>query len=191
MVLVSQTELSNGQMHPAICVGLQAFPLHQEVESRHSESQPSLEVSPGTVSHMLDVADGLQHGKHRLDHHAGVPLTSLAYQQVGGIALLEREQLVGEHDHLLLVLGNHWVEGGVVNISSSEIPTYNQAPLVEQHAKLAAHYPLVIGKAFTPHLVGASLVPPRVQELYPVGICHSQQGRLSHEAGRPILVISE
>src|SRR6478736_4123348 len=157
MVLVSQTKVSNGQMHPTVGVGLQTcrgrtVPLRQQVESRHREGQPRLKVDPGTVSHALDVTNGVQHRENGLNHHTRVPLSSLAYQQVGRIALLEGEQSVSQHDHLLLVLSNHWVEGGVMHVSSTTIPIDNQPPLVEQHTQLASHYPLVIGKAFAPHL---------------------------------------
>src|SRR3954452_14641634 len=186
MVLVLQTKLSNGQMHPPVLVRLQtirsrSMPLRQQVESRQSEGQSRLEVAPDTMSHMLDVTDGMQHGKDGLDHHARVPLSSLAHQQVGGVALLKGEQRVSQHDHLLLVLSNHRVESRIMHISSGTIPIHNQPPLVEQQAELATNYPLVVGEAFAAHLVGSTLIPPRVQQLYAVSVSHSQQGRLSHE----------
>src|SRR5512133_3106620 len=131
MVLVSQTELSNGQMHPTLLVRLQPIPLRQRVESCHGEGQPRLKVSPNAVSHMLDVANGVQHGKDSLNHHTGVPLASLTHQQVDGVALLEGEQRVGQHYHLLLILSNHRVESRIMNISRATIPIDNQPPLVE------------------------------------------------------------
>src|SRR6476620_6941581 len=79
----------------------------------------------------------------------------------------------------------------VSSSTSTTIPIDNQAPLVEQHAQLASHYPLVVGEAFAPHLVGCPLVSPRVQDLYAVGVDHSQQSRFSHEVSRPLLVSSK
>src|SRR5689334_5123772 len=145
MVLASQTELSDGQMNPTLLVRLQpcwcrSIPLRQQVESCHCEGQACLEVDPDTVSHMLDVANGVQHGKYRLNHHARVPLPSLAYEQVSGIALFEGKELVSQHYHFLLILSNHRVESRIMNISCGTIPIDNrrsryQPPLVEEHAQ--------------------------------------------------------
>src|SRR5215218_8692114 len=132
MVLVLQTELSDGQMHPAVLVGVQPVPLRQQVEGCHREGQPCLEVAPGPMRHTLDVTYCVQHGEHRLDHHAHVPLPSLAYQQVSGVASFEGEKVVSQHDHLLLVIANHRLEDRVMHVSSSTLPIYNQPPLVEQ-----------------------------------------------------------
>jgi hypothetical protein len=191
MVLVLQTKLSNGQMHSSEFVGLQSMPLRQQVESRQSEGQPRLEVAPDTMSHMLNAADGMQHGKGSLNHHSRVPLSSLAYQQVGGIASLEGEQLVSQYDHPLFVLSNHRVESRIMHISSGTVPIHNQTPLVEQQAEFAANYPFVVGEAFAPHLMGSALVSPGVEQLYSVSVSYSEQGRLSHEAAGPLLMGSE
>src|SRR4051812_7545186 len=127
MVLVSQTELSDGQMDPTLLVRVQSswcrsIPLRQQVESCHCEGQGRLKVDPDTMSHLLDVGDGVQHGKHSLNHHTRVPLASLTHQHVGGIALFEGEQLVGQHYHLFLVLSDYPVESRVMNISRGTIP---------------------------------------------------------------------
>src|SRR4051812_32203091 len=178
-------------MHSAMLVKLQPVPLGQQIESCHSEGKPRLKVGPDTMSHMLEVTNSVQHRKHSLNHHTSVPLTSLAHQQICGVALLAGEQRVGQHDHLLLVLGNHRVEGGVMNIGSSTVPIYNQTPLVQQHAQLASYDPFVIGKAFAPYLVRCSLIPPRVKQLYSICVDYSHQGRLSHKASRPLLMSSK
>src|SRR3954462_12389935 len=99
MVLVSQTERSDGQMNPTLLVRVQpswcrSIPLRQQVERRHGEGQARLKVDPDTMSHVLDVGDGVQHGEDSLNHHTTVPLASLTHQQVCGVAFFEREELV-------------------------------------------------------------------------------------------------
>src|SRR5215216_4595584 len=102
MVLVSQTNTTR-------LVWLQAVPFCQQIESCYSEGEPCMKVSPHAMSHVLDMTHLVQHRKHSLNHHAGVPSTTLTHQHVGGIATLQVEGVVGQHHHLLFKLGYHWL----------------------------------------------------------------------------------
>ena len=193
MVLVLQTETSDGEMNPAVLVRLQAVPLGQDVEGSHAVGKPSLEVRPHTVSHVLDVTHRVQHGEHSLYNHAGVPPAPLTHHHVTGVASILREQIetvIGQYCHLLLKLSYHRVEGRVVYVGGVTVPPTHQTPLVEHQAKFASHYPTMIAKAFLADLASlfAASRPVWVQQLNAVGVCHSQDGRVSHEVLGPILM---
>ncbi len=86
-VSMLQTKFSDREGHEARRVGLEAMPLDQHIEGGHGEREPRLKIRPHAVHDPLEMADHGQHGEHRLNKHAVLPLTALTQFEVGGIAL--------------------------------------------------------------------------------------------------------
>lgn len=76
-------------MHPTVGVGPQAVPLGQQVESRHGEGKPRPKVDPDTMSHMLDVADGMQHRKHSFNQTSELRARNLPYDALSVLTMAE------------------------------------------------------------------------------------------------------
>ena len=57
-VSILQTEFSNREGHQTRRVGLEAMPLDQDIESRHGEREPGLEIRPHAVHDLLEGEQG-------------------------------------------------------------------------------------------------------------------------------------
>lgn len=166
-------------------------PLSQYVEGSHAKGKPGFEVAPGTMSHVLDVTDGVQHGNHSFHHHSHVPLTSFAHQHIGRVARLEIEAMVGKHSHTLLELSYHRLEGRVMHISGLAIPLCHQPPLVERQPQLDTDNPTMVTKSLAANLPVTASFPIGVYKLDTVGVRYSHDGGVGHETVGPLLVGGE
>jgi len=63
------------------------MPLDQDIEGRHGERKPGVEIRPDAMHDLFEMADQGQHREHRLHEHAVLPLAALTQFEVGGIAL--------------------------------------------------------------------------------------------------------
>jgi hypothetical protein len=75
-ISILQTKVSDREGHEAGRIGLEAVPLDQHIEDGHGEREPGVEICPGPVHDLLEVAHDGQHGEHRLDEHAVLPLAA-------------------------------------------------------------------------------------------------------------------
>jgi len=128
----------------------EAIPLDEDVEQGHGERQAHGKVAPDAMGGFLGIADLCEHGEGGLDEHTVVPGAARADLQVRGVALLTPKGGVGEHNHALSEAGDEGMEGAVVGVGGVRAPGAHQAPLVEDHAKLAADDPAVVGHALAP-----------------------------------------
>lgn len=127
-------------------IGMQAMPLNEEIEGSHGESQTCFEVLPGPVSHMFEMANGGEHGKHRFNNHAHIPGFGFAHFQVLGIGLFGVETMICQHNHLVFKRLDQGMKDSVMHIGGGTIPATHQASLVQQATDLAAHYPATVRK---------------------------------------------
>ena len=58
---ILQTKLSHREGHEARRMGLEAMPLDQHVEGRHSEREARLKIRPAPMHHLFEMADERQH----------------------------------------------------------------------------------------------------------------------------------
>src|SRR5216683_2181969 len=86
-VSILQTKLGHREGHEARRMGLEAMPLDQHIEGGHGEREPCLKILPHAVHDPLEMADHGQHGEHRLNKHAVLPLAALTQFEVAGIPL--------------------------------------------------------------------------------------------------------
>ena len=82
-----QTELSHREGHEARRIGLEAMPVDQHIEGRHTEREPGVEIRPHAVHDPLEMADQRQHREHRLDQHAVLPRATLTHFEIARIPL--------------------------------------------------------------------------------------------------------
>src|SRR5262247_2030458 len=82
-----QTKFRYREEHETRRVGPETMPLDQHVEGGHGERQARLKIGPAPMHHLFQMADERQHGEHRLDEHAVLPLPALTQFQVAGIPL--------------------------------------------------------------------------------------------------------
>ena len=76
---ILQTKLSHREGHEARRVGEEAMPLDEHIEGRHGERKPGVKIRPDPVHHLFAMADQRQHGEHRLDEQAVLPLALCVY----------------------------------------------------------------------------------------------------------------
>ena len=63
------------------------MPLGQYIEGGHGEREPRLKIRPHAVHDPLEMADHGQHGEHRLNKHAVLPLAPLTQFEIARIPL--------------------------------------------------------------------------------------------------------
>src|SRR5436853_572638 len=64
-ISILQTKFSYGEGYEARGVGLEAMPLDEHIEGRHSEGEACLERRPDSVHDLLEMKHHRQHGEHR------------------------------------------------------------------------------------------------------------------------------
>src|SRR3954447_24026014 len=121
--------MSNREMHNTSLIWNRLtaapLPLHKQVESGHYECKPGSQVSPCPAAQLLDVTHIGEHREHIFDDHTIIPAVRLAYLHIRGIssfAKLSMKAGVGQHHHLLFVLGDERSEDVVPVISRVGVP---------------------------------------------------------------------
>src|SRR5262245_50742083 len=117
-ISILQTKFSNRERHEARRIGLEAMPLDEYIEDGHGERQARLKRGPAPMHHSFKMADHGQHGEHRLNKQAVLPLAALTQFEVGGIALRRMEGHITQDNHLLFELPNQPLEG-VIDVSTT------------------------------------------------------------------------
>src|SRR3989442_8623743 len=150
-ISILQTKFSDREGHEARRVGLEAMPVDQHIEGRHSERKACLKIRPAPMHHLLQMADQRQHREHRLDEHAVLPLPALTQFQVAGIPLRGMEAGVAQDYHPPINLLNQPLKGVVRDIGGVPHPPHAQSPRGQEQNDLPAATP-----AMDPHAVSAT-----------------------------------
>src|SRR2546426_6650769 len=103
---ILQTKFSHRERHEARRIGLETIPLDQDIEGGHGEREPRLKIGPYAVHDSLEMADERQHGEHRLDEQAVLPLATRTQFEVGRIALRRMEGGITQDNHAFFELSN-------------------------------------------------------------------------------------
>src|SRR5262245_25308262 len=96
---ILQTKLRDRERHKARHVGLEAMPLHEDIEGRHREGQARLKIGPAPMHDLFEMADERQHREHRLYQHPVLPLPPLTQFEIGGIAFCSMEAGITQDNH--------------------------------------------------------------------------------------------
>src|SRR5437660_540359 len=115
-ISILQTKFSYGEGYEARGVGLEAMPLDEHIEGRHSEGEACLERRPDSVHDLLEMKHHRQHGEHRLHEHALLPLPPSAQFEVGRVPLSDMEGGIAQDDHASIDLANQPLEGIICDI---------------------------------------------------------------------------
>src|SRR5215813_15535629 len=91
-----QTKLRYREGHEARRVGLEPVPLDQYIEGRHGERQARMKIRPAPMHDLFEVHDQCQHGEHRLDQQAVLPLAPLTQFEIARIPLCGMEGRITE-----------------------------------------------------------------------------------------------
>src|SRR5215471_15150601 len=185
---ILQTKLSDRERHETRGIGLEAMPLDEDIEGRHGEGQARLKIGPAPVHDLFEMADERQPGKHRLDEHTVLPLTTLTQFQVGGGACRSMKAGVAQDNHAPINLANEPLKGVIRNISGGTRPPHAQPPLVEQETQFAPDDPPVMREAFPADLLRAATLAHGVDEFDAVGGNAPEPSRGGQESPRPILI---
>src|SRR5216683_5825679 len=145
---ILQTKFSDREGHKARRVGLEAMPLNQHIEGRHSKGQARLKIRPAPMHPLFEMTDERQHREHRLYQHAVLPLAPLTQFEIARIAFRGMEAGITQDDHALLTLPNQPLKHGIRDIGGVTRPRHHQAVLVQQQAEFAADNPAMIREAF-------------------------------------------
>src|SRR6266436_6540312 len=185
---ILQTKLSHREGHEARRVGEEAMPLDEHIEGRHGERKPGVKIRPDPMHHLLQMADQRQHGEHRLDEHAVLPLTALTQFQVAGIPLRRMEAGVAQDNHALVKLPNQPLKGIVCDIVRGTRPGHHQPPLVQQQTEFPPDNPAMIRETFAADLVGTPAFADWMDQFDPIGVDDAEHGRSGQEDLRPVLM---
>ena len=150
-----------------------------------------MKVVPDPMHHLLEVPNQGEHGKHRFYQHALVPFPPLTQLEVGWVSYLGMESTIGQDHHLIFKPLDQMLKMGIVDVGSGTIPSRHQAQVVEEQAELASNNPAMIGFPLLPHLMLATSLSYRMNQLDAVGIDDAQQGRLGQETMAPVLVSTQ
>ena len=186
-----QTKFSDRERHEARRVGLEAIPLDQYIEERHSEREPCLKIRPLAMHDFLEVADERQHRQDGLHQHALLPLAPLTEFQVGGIALRGMEGGITQDNHPPIHLLNQPLKGVIRDIGRGTRPPHDQSPLIEEQTEFPADNPAMVRHAFAADLLGTAAFADGVNQLDAVCVNDPKHGRSGQEDLRPVLVRRE
>jgi len=191
--MMSQAKRGDRAMGATVLIESEALPLHEDIEQGHGEGQAHGDIAPGAMGGFLTVADLREHREGGLNEHAVVPGAACADLQIRRIALFAAEHGVGEHDHPLGEAGDERVKGAVVGVGGISAPGADQAPLIEDHAELAADDPVVVGDALAPDArkPTPALLAVGMGQLHAITVGHAENGRLRQGAIGPPLVRGE
>src|SRR6266568_1607394 len=115
-ISILQTKLRDREGHEARRIGLEAMPLDQHIEGRHSEREPSVKICPDPVHDLFAMADERQHREHCLDEHTVLPLAALTQFEVAGIPLRGMEGGITQDNHLFFKLPHQPLKGVISDI---------------------------------------------------------------------------
>src|SRR5262245_18218027 len=130
-ISILQTKLSDRKGYEPRRVGLQTVPLDQDIEGRHGECEPGMEIRPDPMHELFEMADERQHRQHRLHQHAVLPLPALTEFEVGGVTLSGLESTDAQDNVGPVDLLNEPLKGVIRHIRRRTIPPYYQAILVQ------------------------------------------------------------
>ena len=190
-ISILQTKFSDGEGHEARRVGFEAMPLDQDIEERHGEREPGLEILPHTVHDFLEVADERQPGEYRLHQHAVLPLAARTQLEVGGIALRGMEAGVTQDNHAPIDVLHQPLKRLVRHLRRGTIPPHHQAILIQQQTELATDNPAMIREALAADLLWTPALPDGVDQLDPLGVNDPEHGRGGQEDLGPVVMGSE
>jgi len=174
-------------VYTAIFVDLDTVPLDEQVEHCHSVSQSALEISPNPMHHLLEVTHHGQHGQHRFDNHAGVPLTPLANPDVFRVPVLFDKALIAKQHHSGgIAFGNLLKGAAIINVGRVDIPIHNKTQMIEHETQLTPDDPTVVRQPFLADLSLAAALPAWVEQFDAIGVSQTEQGRACHKALRPM-----
>src|SRR5713101_8019643 len=125
---ILQTKFSDREGHKARRVGLEAMPLNQHIEGRHSKGQARLKIRPAPMHHLFEMADERQHREDRLHEHTVLPRTARTECQVAGIPCRSMDAGVTQDNHPPINLLNQPLKGVVRDIRGSTVPPHDQPP---------------------------------------------------------------
>ena len=164
-VSILQTKFSYREGHEARRVGLEAMPLGQDIEGGHGEREPGVEIRPGPVHNLFEVADERQHGQDRPHEDAIFPLAARTEFEVGRIAFRGMKGRITQDNHLFFKLPNEPLKGVIRDIGRGTLPSHDQPPLIEQETEFAADNPAMIREAFAADLLRAQTLSDGVDQL--------------------------
>src|SRR3990172_8411201 len=157
-------------MYAAIFFSLDAVPLDEQVEHCHGISQSALEISPNPVHHLLEMAHQGQHGEHRFDDHAGVPLAPLANLEVFRMpAFLDKAFITEQHHPGSIALGDRLKGAAIINVGYVDIPIHDKTQMIEHKTQLASDDPTPVRQPFLTDLLLAAAFPARVEQFDAIG----------------------
>ena len=98
------------------------MPLDQHIEGGHGKRQACLKIRLAPMHDLCHMADERQHGEHRLDEYAILPLPPSTEFEVSWIALGRMEGAITQDNHLCLALPNEPLQGGIRHVSRGPVP---------------------------------------------------------------------
>lgn len=141
---------------------------------------------------LLHMAGVCEHGQDSLNQHPLVPGPALADLEVVRVALLfgclDVEAAVAQNEHLAVVLLDHRLEDGVVNIGCFYSPVYHAPQVVKDKAEFSPDDPAVVGLALLADLFVAAALSPGMDQLDPEAVHHAKQRRLRQKMLCPVLM---
>ena len=189
LVPVLKAERGKREVYTAIFIGLDAIPLDEQVEHRHGVSQAALEISPNPVHHPLEVAYQGQHGEHRFDNHARVPLAPLANPEVFRMPVfLDKAFITEQHHPGSIALGDLLKGAAVVDIGRVDLPIHDQTQMIEHKTQFASDDPTPVRQPFLADLLLAAAFPARVEQFDAIGVDQTNERRVGHKALGPMPV---
>ena len=176
-------------MYAAMFIDQDAVPLDEQVEHRHGVSQAALEVSPNPVHHLLEMTHQGQHGQHRFDNHACVPLAPLANLDIFGMPVLFDKAFVGEQHHLGGIPLGYLLKGAaIIDVGRVHLPIYDETQMIEHKTQLAAYDPTSVRQSFLANLSLTAALPSGMDEFDAIGVNQADDRRVGQEALGPIPV---
>lgn len=171
-------------MYKAVWVRMEVLPTAQQVENGHRKGQTGLEVIPSTVYHLLEMANGGQHGKDRFDDHAFIMVEWLAHLQIGRITIFGMEAMIREDHRAIFAALDPRMKGTVMHICGVTIPVDHLADMLEQETQLAGNDPAPVGIALLANLLFRTAFTHRVDQINAVALDHTEQAGIDQKGIR-------
>jgi len=173
-------------MKETLLINLDAAPLQEQIEDGHQKSESHLEVLPDAMQHVFAVSDSGQQREDAFDQHADIPGAALANLEILRITFFAMKARIGADDHASGKLLKQRVKLGVRDIGGGRLPSHDQAPLIQDHAKFATHNPARVRLTFLSKTLtfGEAQCSDRMTQLNPKRVRHAQHGRFGKEARR-------
>lgn len=172
-----------------VSIGLKtAIETKDRVEQSDDIGETGLEIMASVVKDFLQMADHRDQRESGFNQHPLVPGSTRAQLEVEWNTIGIVEASIRQDNADILQGGHQRQKNLIMGVGGIPVPTHDFAPVIEQPAKLHSDDPAPVALASIAHLLRATALSDRMDQLNTVTIDDCEKGRLGQKAATPRLM---